>query len=142
MPPGKSEIIVFDDDIPLFGFRVRAGGSRTWIFQYRQGGKQRRMSLGSATAINAQVAREQAAKLHALVKLGHDPAGQKLAARAQASETFAALLGRYLAHKKASLRPRSFLQVDRHLTRYAKRMRCVWFCADWWIVLRFSFLPY
>jgi len=39
VPSGKSEIIEFDDDVPGFGLRVRAGGSATWIFQYRQGNK-------------------------------------------------------------------------------------------------------
>jgi len=42
VPSGKTEIIAFDDDVPGFGLRVRAGGSRQWIFQYRQGSKQRR----------------------------------------------------------------------------------------------------
>ena len=42
--PGKSETIAFDDDVPGFGLRVRAGGSATWIFQYQQGSKQRRFS--------------------------------------------------------------------------------------------------
>src|SRR5262252_4718053 len=59
VPSGKSEIIEFDDDIPGFGLRVRSGGSATWIFQYRQGSKQRRLSLGSAAAITALNARER-----------------------------------------------------------------------------------
>jgi hypothetical protein len=97
LPAGGREIIVFDDEIPAFGLRVRGGGSRNWIFQYRQGGKQRRISFGSATAISAQDARKRAAELHAQVKLGHDPADQKIEARAQATETgadFAGLHGR------------------------------------------------
>ena len=28
LPAGKSEVIVFDDDIPGFGVRLRAGGER------------------------------------------------------------------------------------------------------------------
>ena len=46
LPAGKTEIVVFDDDVPGFGLRVRAGGSRMWVFQYRVGGKQRRVSFG------------------------------------------------------------------------------------------------
>ena len=65
VPSGKSEIIEFDDDVPGFGLRVRSGGSATWIFQYRQGSKQRRLSLGSAAAITAHDARERATELHA-----------------------------------------------------------------------------
>ena len=32
---GAKEAIFFDDDVPGFGIRLREGGSRTWIFQYR-----------------------------------------------------------------------------------------------------------
>src|SRR6516162_9250938 len=45
---GQKERIAFDDDIPGFGLRIREGGSRSWIFQYRIGKKQRRMVLGTA----------------------------------------------------------------------------------------------
>src|SRR5258708_36929988 len=55
---GAKEAIFFDDDVPGFGIRLREGGSRTWIFQYRLGGKQRRMSLGSADAISLAKARD------------------------------------------------------------------------------------
>jgi integrase len=120
--PGKNEVVVFDDDVPGFGLRVRAGGSRVWIFQYRQGGKQRRISFGAATAINVQQAREKAAKLHAQVKLGGDPAGQKIESRARATETFEHVVRPYLVHKKLALRPRSYQGVERHLLVHAKRL--------------------
>ena len=31
VPVGKSELIMFDDDLPGFGVRLRDGGSKTWI---------------------------------------------------------------------------------------------------------------
>jgi hypothetical protein len=46
LPLGKSDAIYFDDDMPGFGLRLRAGGKRTWIIQYRVGTKQRRRTLG------------------------------------------------------------------------------------------------
>ena len=46
LPDGKSEAIFFDDDCPGFGLRIRAGGTRVFVFQYAIGGKQRRMTLG------------------------------------------------------------------------------------------------
>src|SRR5262249_376660 len=84
--PGKGEVLVWDDGVPGFGLRIRAGGSRNWIFQYRLGGKQRRISFGSATAMNVQKAREQAGRMHAQVKLGQDPQGEKAEHRARAAE--------------------------------------------------------
>ena len=39
LPGGKSDHIHWDDEIPGLGIRLRAGGSRNWIFQYKVGGK-------------------------------------------------------------------------------------------------------
>lgn len=47
LPDGVADRIWFDDDLPGFGLRIRSGGKRTWIVQYKQGGKQRRMTLGT-----------------------------------------------------------------------------------------------
>jgi integrase len=122
VPHGKSEHIEFDTDVPGFGLRLRAGGSATWIFQYRQGTKQRRISLGSAAAITAQNARERATEFHARVRLGEDPAGQKIESRVRAAETLGSVLQPYLVHKKAGLKPRTYEEAERHLLLHAKRL--------------------
>ena len=41
LPPGKVDHIVFDSELKGFGLRLRAGGKRSWIVQYRVGAKQR-----------------------------------------------------------------------------------------------------
>src|SRR6516165_12066675 len=122
LPPGKVDVLHFDDAIPGLALRLRAGGKKSWVFQYRVGTKQRRLSLGSATALHAHEARKRAALLHAEVKLGRDPVGDKTAARARASETFEAILPLFLARQKERLRPRAFVEVERHLTTHAKRL--------------------
>jgi integrase len=122
VPPGKSEIIAFDDDIPGWGLRLRAGGSATFVFQYRLGRIQRRIKIGAASAISAQDARKRACKLHAVVMLGEDPAGQKIESRSRAAETLGAILRPFLLVKKAALKPRSYEQVERHLLMHAKRL--------------------
>jgi integrase len=119
---GQSETLVWDDNVPGLGVRVRAGGSRNWIFQYRIGPKQRRMSLGSATAVSVADARTQAAKLHARVRLGEDPAAQKVEAAARAAETFEASLSPYLARQAGRLKPRSFVEIDRHLRVHSRAL--------------------
>ena len=63
LPKGKKDHIEFDDDVPGFGLRLREGGSRTWIFQYRIGSKQRRMVLGNAKSVPLAIARTNAGKL-------------------------------------------------------------------------------
>ena len=48
LPPGKSDAIFFDSEVPGFGLRIRAGGSRKWIVQYQlHGHRQRRLTIGS-----------------------------------------------------------------------------------------------
>jgi integrase len=123
LPSGKTDYIVFSDDVSGLGFRVRESGWRGWIFQYSLGrAQQRRLTLGAATALTAGKAHELAADLAAKVRLGGDPQAEKRNARVKAGETFGALLPRYLAHKRAQLKPRSFEEVDRHLTMHARSL--------------------
>jgi integrase len=122
LPSGKGEATFWDDDIPGFGLRIRQGGSRSLIFQYRVGRKQRKLALGTATALNIDAARKEASRVHARIKLGDDPAGQKIEARAKAAETFGQILQPYLDHKRRELRPRSFEQVARHLGKHARTL--------------------
>ena len=120
LPKGVSDKIFFDDELPRFGVRVRAGGSRTWIVQYGLGGKERKLPLGLVSALDPSKARSLAKDVLARVRLGEDPLALKHEARARANETLGAQLPRYLAFKRASLRPRSYAQVARHLTVHAK----------------------
>jgi integrase len=120
LPSGKTDHIVFDDDIVGFGLRIRASGSRTWIYQYRIGSKQRRMVLGSATSVPLSLARKNAGSLEAKIVLGGDPAIDKDTARRDADNTFGALVERYLEARKSEWRPRSEVEIRRHLTVHAK----------------------
>jgi integrase len=120
LPKGKAEALIFDDDIAGFGLRIRAGGSAKWVFQYRLGAKQRRLTLGSTKAVDPGTARKQAELLHAKVKLGLDPAGEKAERQSQAAETFEAIMREYLKAKRAQLKPRGYLEVERYLLIHAK----------------------
>ena len=82
---GKSEQIFFDDDIPGFGVRLRPH-SATYIFRYRDGARQPRVTIGKVSAITAQKARAEAAKLYAQVRLGDDPAGDRAEARVRVGD--------------------------------------------------------
>ncbi len=102
LPAGKTDHIEFDDDIPGFGLRLRTGGAR-WIFQYARGNKQRRFTFGNFPALDAAKARKEAERLHAEVKLGRDPAGEKAEAKARSGETFEACMRLYLERRRAEL---------------------------------------
>ncbi len=73
LPAGKTDAIVFDDKLPGFGLRIRAGGKKTWIAQYRFGTAQRRLNIGSIEEVKAAKARQSAADIFAKVRLGQDP---------------------------------------------------------------------
>jgi integrase len=115
---GKDDRIVFDDDLAGFGLRLRAGGKRTWIVQYRIGSKQRRLTLGSTKIIDATEARRRAKSALAKVHLGHDPQIQKAEARAQAAVTLGSVVGMYLTRARGRLKLRSYSEVERHLNKH------------------------
>jgi integrase len=120
IPAGKSELLIFDDDLPGFGLRLRAGGSRKWIFQYRHNGRQHRMTLGSPTSMDAVRARNAAKKHHHEVGLGGDPAQDKAEAKIQAGLTFGKVVDDYLAFREREWRPTSMRVAKRYLLHHAK----------------------
>jgi integrase len=141
LPSGKSDHVFWDEELPGFGLRLRAGGSRVWVFQYAIGEKQRRMTLGAATKESFGTVkdrdghvlklgiRDQMAQLHAKVKLGQDPASDKTEGRKRASETFEAVSARFLAFQTGELRPGSYRQVERHIAHLAKPLHGLQFAA-------------
>jgi integrase len=121
LPAGKAEAFVWDDDLPGFGLRLRAGGKRTWVVQYRLGTKQRRVSIGTPGALTAEKARKTAAEILAKVRLGQDFQAQKHKARAEAALTLGAMVIRYIAeHVERRQRPGSQLETKRHLEKHWK----------------------
>jgi len=66
--PPKTEIIVFDDDLPGFGVRARLSGSKVFIVQYSIGNKQRRMSLGKIEMLEVDKARQMAKEILTAVR--------------------------------------------------------------------------
>jgi integrase len=124
LPAGVSEKTYFDDELPGFGLRLRAGGAARWVVQYDVGPKTRRMTLGAVGVLELATARKSAKDVFAAVRLGRDPAAAKITARAHVGETFGALLMRYLPHKRAQLKAgsRSFKEVERHLVKYARSL--------------------
>jgi integrase len=122
---GEMDRVWWDDDIAGFGIRLRDGGSRTWIYRYRIGSKQRSVILGSATAVPLAVARKNASGLAARIRLGEDPALDRDNARLEADNTFGVLAQQYLETRKAEWRPVTYTEIKRHLTKYAKSLHGV-----------------
>ena len=121
---GQSERIAFDDDIPGFGLRIREGGSRSWIFQYRIGKKQRRMVLGTANDAQLNLAdmRKTASKLQGRVALGQDPAMDKETARREVENTFVVFAEQFLEARKPSWRVGTYREARRHFMLHAQSL--------------------
>ena len=126
LPAGCNEKIYWDDDISLFGVRLRKGGSKGWVFWYRLGGRAsplRKIGLGATSAVSAAEARAEAAKLYAKVRLGQDPASEKAESIVRAGETVESAFRLFLARQAKRLKPRSYAEVERHLL--SKPSRCI-----------------
>jgi integrase len=102
------DLVVWDDDLPGFGLRMRASGRRYYVAKYRAKGRQRWLTLGPHGVLTPEQARRQAARVLSAVREGADPAVER---RAEARAlTVADLAERYLTQhaelkkKAASLR--------------------------------------
>jgi integrase len=117
---GKKEVILYDEDIPGFGLRIREGGSRTLVLSYKIGKRSRRLNLGPAVKEAFPDVRKRALDLLAQVRLGQDPAAAKDAGRRQAAETFSKIAERFLVEHEKAVKPKTYAQSERYLTVAAK----------------------
>jgi integrase len=122
LPPGVTDKVFFDERLPGFGLRVRASGVHSWMVQYAVAGQTKRIVLGLLTALDPGKAYEIAQDLLAKVRLGHDPAAERKRAKAAAAETFGAFLPYFLDRQRVRLKPRSYVEIERHLNIYAKAL--------------------
>jgi integrase len=104
LQPGERDVFIWDTDLPGFGCKITPKGSRVYIFQYSQAGRDRRVTIGRhGIDVTAEQARLKAQKYRGLVAAGEDP----LASGAKGPEdiTVAELGRRYIdeyavPHKK------------------------------------------
>lgn len=124
LPEGKTDHIVFDDTLTGFGIRLRAGGKKVWIAQYRVGARQRRLTIGSADKLTLDAARAEARSILAKVQLGSDPQTEKVETRNRASITLGTVAKQYLeGPAKRKLKPNSYASLLVHLNKHWKPLR-------------------
>lgn len=74
---GSTQSFVWDTDVKGFGLKVTATGKRTYIFQYRTGGREaitQRVTIGEhGSPWSPDAARKEALRLAGLVRQGGDP---------------------------------------------------------------------
>lgn len=122
LPAGKAEHFEFDDEIAGFFVRIRAGGSRTFGYQYRIGKQNRRITLGTAAREAFPGIRQRVLELEAQVRLGNDPAAAKEASKRAAAESFKAVADLYLSKQAKTARPRTYEDEQRYLMVKAKSL--------------------
>ena len=72
------DYILWDRELPGFGLRVFPSGNRSYIVQYRQSGRSRRMAIGLHGVWTAELARREAKAQLGRVAAGDDPAEERL----------------------------------------------------------------
>jgi integrase len=116
LSPRETDKIYWDVELSGFGFRLRrlADGKvgRSFVCQYRHGGRSPRCKLGDAQKLSLEQARAAAKKILAKVALGEDPQ----ASRAKERHTFKATVADFLAMKKRDLRVSTYRELVRYLT--------------------------
>lgn len=73
----QTDYVVWDDDLPGFGIRVFASGKRSYVIQYRAGGRSRRFTIGLHGIWTAETARREAKAQLGKIAQGENPAEQK-----------------------------------------------------------------
>lgn len=117
---GSTDQIFFDDDFPGFGVRIRAGGSRKFVLHYRLGDAQRRYTIGSASVLTLDQARQKARKALVAVGDGKDPQADQDASKAAAGLIFGKLVAPYLETCERSMSAGHLAQTKAYLENHWK----------------------
>jgi integrase len=116
----KRDMIVFDDALAGFGFRLRAGAGgkvlRSWVVQYKRAGATRRLLLGSANVLGAEQARTMAKKALGRVANDEDPQAERAERRDKDRVSLRAMIDEYLLHKQGQVGERQIIEIRRYLS--------------------------
>src|SRR4051812_49144324 len=85
--PAAKDIFIWDCDVPGFGLKITPSGRRSYVLQYRLGGRKgvtKRLSLGQHGVVTAEEARSEAKKLLGIVAHREDPAERRVAQKGSA----------------------------------------------------------
>lgn len=103
--PAKGNKIFYDSEVAGFGLRATAAGAKAFVLNYRVGGRERRVTIGSFPDWTASAARDEAKALKRRIDRGEDPAGERQAERE--APTVGDLCDRYVAEELPKKRPLS-----------------------------------
>jgi integrase len=106
-PVGKDREFLWDDAVGGFGVAAYPTGKKTYVVQYRRGGRSRRATIGDHGRLAPDEARSEAKKLLGSVEKGEDPIATRKAGRAV--RTFKEIADDFLAsHVKVKRKARTY----------------------------------
>jgi integrase len=116
---GPKDRFLWDSEVVGFGVRVRPGGHRGYILQYRFAGRARRYQIGAhGTPWTVETARDRARVLVGQIAGGEDPLDVKIASRHEL--TIAQLCDLYLAEGLATRKPTSVAAARSDIENHIK----------------------
>lgn len=89
-----ADYITFDSEVNGFGVRILPSGRRSYLVQYRSGGRTRRIAIGQHGAVTVEEARKRAKELLGSVAAGQNPA--EVIAQHRGAPTVASVGERFL----------------------------------------------
>jgi hypothetical protein len=119
-PAPDRDVLMWDDELPGFGVRVRPSGVKVYVLKYRtESGRQRWLTLGRHGPITPEMVRKRALAEKAAVGKGADPSGERQKKRREL--TIAGVADRYLAeHVAGHNRPSTAAEVQRLVEKRVK----------------------
>jgi len=125
VPKGKRDVKVFDTQTAGLFLRVFSSGRAMYGVSYSVNGTPRRVHIRDAGERGAlAAARREALDVRAKARLGQDLIAEREVAKAAAAaearrkvNTLGKVAELYLAARKSELRPRSYVEVERHIMR-------------------------
>lgn len=110
----EHDYITFDAEVNGFGVRVLPTGKRSYLVQYRSGGRTRRIAIGQHGAVTVDQARKKARELLGAVASGHNPA--EVIALQRGAPTVASVGDRFLReHVAVRCKPSTAREYGRAL---------------------------
>jgi integrase len=101
-PPAKGQVEHFDTGFPGLALRLSYGGGKSWVYFYRRGGRQRRLTFGTYPALSLAEAREAWRQAKADLEAGRDPI--QVRKRDKPAHDFAAVAEEWLKRDQAKNR--------------------------------------
>jgi len=119
---GAKDIYVWDSALKGFGLKVTPSGRKTYLVQYRLGGRKgrtRRVTLGTHGTLTAETARALAKTALGQVSFGHDPNAEK--DKVRGGYTMDYMLDKFDAsHIALKLKPKSQEDYRRNIRLHIK----------------------